>query len=196
MFEIILLMSVACSRDSVRHSLRGLREAAERYEKHATRHRWEELLVVRKNIADLGAIASRSAASEGTAKFARGMDRFCHVALEYSKLLDVVMNGCPEYAGLAWGIMKVLLCAQINHAKLKENVEQHLISIGEQSALVDQFVYYSPTERMAEMVGLLYADFGKFLRKAIDHYAKSKLGESMYVPKHALYFDNERRTRS
>ena len=177
--KFFLLTSSTCYRDSVRRSLLGLREAAERYEKHATRHRWEELLVVRKNIADLRGIASQSAASEGTTKFARGMERFCHVALEYSKLLDVIMNGVPEFAGLAWGIMKVLLCANINHAKLKENVEQHLISIGEQSALVDQFVYYSPTERMAEMVGLLYADFGNFLRKAIDHYAKSKLGKSM-----------------
>ena len=164
----------------MRHSLLGLREAAQRYEKYATQHRWDELLVVRKNIADLEKLASQSAASEGTTRFARGMERFCSVALEYSKLLDVVMSGnqLPEYAGLAWGIMKVLLCANINHSKLKENVERYLISIGEQSALVNQFVYYSPTEKMAETVGNLYADFGNFLRKAIDHYAKSKLSKS------------------
>ena len=184
MRKILWLISLDRGRESVRHSLLGLREAAERYEKQATQHRWDELLVVRKNLADLEKLAFKTTESNDTTGFfARGMESFSSVALEYSKLLDVVMSGnqLPEYAGLAWGIMKVLLCANINHSKLKENVKDCLITIGEQSALVNQFIYYSPTESMAESVGFLYADFGKFLRKAIDHYAKSKLGEYIYV---------------
>ena len=174
-------MSSACNRDSVRHSVLSLREAVERFEKYATQHRWDELLFVRENIADLKKLAFQSVASEGSTKFTRGLENFCSVALEYSKLLDVVMGGnqIPEFAGLAWGIMKVLLCANINHSKLKENIERCLISIGKKCALVDQIVHYSPTEIMAETVGFLYADFGEFLSKAIDHYAKSKLGKSM-----------------
>lgn len=159
----------------MRHSLHGLREAAERYERHATQHRWNELCTARANITELETLAAEAVTKKKTL-FPTGVEKFSSVALEYSKLLDVVMNGCPEYASLAWGTMKLLLYAGINHAKLKENVEHHLISIGEQSGLVNQFVYYNPTEMMAEAVGRLYADFGKFLEKAIRYYAKSKLG--------------------
>ena len=74
--------------------------------------------------------------------------------------------------------MKLLLCANINNTRLKENVEKHLISIGEQSAIATQFIYYNPTEKMAETVGSLYADFAKFLVKALRYYAKCWLCKS------------------
>ncbi|KAL9613211.1 MAG: hypothetical protein Q9167_002227 [Letrouitia subvulpina] len=161
--------------DSCTHSMLGLRDAAEGYEKHATQRQWDELLVARADVAELGQIAAAANERKGNKKSPTGMEKFCTVALEYSKLLDVVMNQCPEYASLAWGVTKLLLVANINHSRLKENVERYLISIGEQSALVNQFIIYNPTEKMAETVGLLYADFSKFLEKAIRYYAKSKL---------------------
>lgn len=64
--------------------------------------------------------------------------------------------------------------ANINHSKLKENVESHLISIGEQLGLVNQLISYSPTEKMVEAVALLYSSFAKFLGKDLRCYAKSK----------------------
>ena len=160
----------------MRHSLHGLREAAEQYERQATQHHWDELRTARGNITELESLAAKAVIKKQKSS-STGMERFSSVALEYSKLLDVVMNGCPEYASLVWGIMKLLLFANIAHAKLKANVENHLISIGEQTGLITQFVYYNPTEKMAEAVGRLYADFSKFLEKAIRYYAKSKLGK-------------------
>ena len=61
-----------------------------------------------------------------------------------------VMNQCPEYVALAWGVTKLLLVANINHSRLKQNIESHLISIGEQLGLVNQLITYSPTDKMVE----------------------------------------------
>ncbi|KAM0804291.1 hypothetical protein BDR22DRAFT_669753 [Usnea florida] len=85
------------------------------------------------------------------------------------------MNQCPEYVALAWGVMKLLLVANINHSRLKQNIESHLISIGEQLGLVNQLIAYAPTDKMVEAVALLYANFSKFLGKALRCYAKIKL---------------------
>ena len=152
-----------------------MQEAAERYEKHATQNQWDELLIAQADVAELQELADSKSQGKSTSKFQAGLNKFCSVALEYSKLLDVIMNQCPEYAALAWGAMKLLLVANVNHAKVKENVEKQLLAIGHQVGLVNQFVFYNPTEKMAEAVGLLYAHFSRFLKKALGMYAKSKL---------------------
>ena len=126
-----------------------------------------------KELEDLERLAL--AKHKSRKKSSSGLDRFSTVALEYSKLLDVVMNQCPEYVALAWGVIKLLLVASINHSKLKENVESHLISIGGQLGIVNQLMAYSPTDNMVEAVALLYESFSKFLGKALRCYTKSKL---------------------
>ena len=153
----------------------NLRDAAKAYEKLASESHWDTLLTARADVAELGELAKVAQGSKQKNP-ATGMDKLCAVALEYSKLLDVVMNQSPEYASLAWGIMKLLLLANINHTRLKENVETHLVKIGERSGLINQRIYYNPTEKMVEAVALFYAGFSKFLGKAIRYYAKSKLG--------------------
>lgn len=164
------------SRDSVQDSLYGLREAADHYEKHATQYSWNELLRARADVEELGSIAAAAHAGKESKTSPTGMEKFCNVALEYSKLLDVVFNESHEYVSIVWGVIKVLLVANINHARLREKVEEHLISIGEQAAIVNHFIFYNPTEKMVESVGLLYADLSQFLKTAIRSYAKSKLG--------------------
>ena len=171
-----------------------MREAADHYEKHATQYSWNELLRARADVDELGSIAAAAHAGKGSKNSPTGMGKFCNVALEYSKLLDVVFNESHEYVSIVWGVMKVLLVANVNHARLREKVEEHLISIGEQAAIVNHFIFYNPTEKMAESVGLLYADFSQFLRTAIRSYAKSKLGKckspsgvSRSIDHHLLY---------
>ena len=162
----------------MQHSIQGLREAAEQYEKHAAQERWDELLVARADVTELLSIADAEKPTKGNNKLTSALSKFCPVALEYSKLLDVVMNQSPEYAALAWGAIKLLLVAKVNHERVKENVEKTLIAIGERLGLVNQLTYYNPTEEMAKAVGMLYADFSKFLSKAIKLYTKSKLSGS------------------
>lgn len=132
-------------------SLINLRQTVEVYERQATNEKWGELWRVRADVAELDTLAKAALDKQQSRKTVfKGMERFSTVALEYSKLLDVVMNECPEYVALAWGITKLLLVANINHSKLKQNVESHLVSIGEQLGLVNQLIAYSPTDKMVE----------------------------------------------
>lgn len=160
-------------------SLTNLRSAVAAYESQASDQKWQELSLAQTHItADLGlanAALGKQQAKKGP--LAAGLDRFSTVALEYTKLFDVVMDSCPEYVSLAWGITKLLLVANINHTKVKENVETHLVSIGERLGLVNQLIYYAPTDKMVDAVALFYAHLSRFLGKALRCYAKSKLGE-------------------
>ena len=78
---------------------------------------------------------------------------------------------------LAWGITRLLLVVNINHAKVKENVETYLISIGERLGLVKQLTYYASTDKMSAAVAFFHAHLSRFLGKALRCYTKSKLSE-------------------
>lgn len=132
-------------------SLIQLRQTVKVYEKQASDEQWGELWRIQADVTELDTLARAALDKQKSRKTTfKGLERFSTVALEYSKLLDVVMNQCPEYVGLAWGVTKLLLVANINHSKLKQNVESHLIFIGEQLGLVNQLIAYSPTDKMVE----------------------------------------------
>ena len=132
-------------------SLSQLRQTVEVYEKQASTEKWGELWRVRADVTELDTLARAALDKQKSRKTPfNGLERFSTVALEYSKLLDVVMNQCPEYVALAWGVTKLLLVANINHSRLKQNVESHLVSIGGQLGLVNQLIAYSPTDKMVE----------------------------------------------
>ena len=154
----------------------GLQNDASAYERQASEERWEDLLSRRGDVSELNTLAQDAQERrQKPGKVRKGFDEFCTVALEYSKLLDVVMNQSPEYAGLAWGIMKILLFANINHAKLRKNIRTYLIEIGNQLGLVNQLLLCSPTDKMVEAVALLYSTFSKFLGMALRSYAESNV---------------------
>ena len=163
----------------MQRSFSALREAAERYETAATKHQWAEVFERDAKVEELREMADGGSRDEAKGKFQSGFDKFGSVALEYSKLLDMILNQAPVYAAIAWGVVKLLLVAHVNHARLKHNVGDVLISIGEKAALINHFVFYNPTAKMAEGVGLLFAAFTRFLETAIHYYTKSKLGRSL-----------------
>ncbi|KAG8530429.1 uncharacterized protein KY384_004931 [Bacidia gigantensis] len=165
---------------AVQHSLKTLRKNLEAYEAKATEHKWMDVVLAQASVTELFQQMAKKA-SEKQQK--RGIERqgtrwhgnFSAVALEYTKLLDVVMNQSPEYASAAWGALKILLVAQISHSKLKDNVEAYLLAIGERIGLVNQLLCYTPTDKMVEAVGLLYASFSQFLGKALRCYSKCRI---------------------
>ena len=167
------------AQEVMQSSMQSLHDNLDAYECRADGGRWFEVVSMQADGVkkELNAIAQKAEEKQR----ARGrrtsawFDKFSPVALEYSRLLDVLMNQCPEYVTAAWGAMKILLLAQVNHAKLKENVESYLIAIGERLGLVNQLVCYSPTDKMVEAVALLYASFSKFLVTALRCYSKCRL---------------------
>ena len=148
------------------------------YEEVATRQQWTDLLKVHADVGELGTLAytMRMKKSKGNEdESVDGLSKFSAVALEYSKMLDVVMNQSPEYAGLAWGAIRLLLVAHTNHSKLKHAVEHYLIQFGQEFGVMNQLMNSHPTKKMVEAVSEAYVCFSKFLAKAVEYYKESKL---------------------
>jgi hypothetical protein len=104
------------NQGALKESVTLLRSSVAEYEKEASQQQWKDLLKINADVADLGKLAdgARKTKSKkgGDDESVDGLSRFSTVALEYSKMLDVVMNQSPEYAGLAWGV-----CLRSGHGK-------------------------------------------------------------------------------
>jgi hypothetical protein len=94
--------------ECVKESARALQSSVWDYEKEATRQQWTGLLKINADVAELGKLVESSnikkSKKAGQDESMDGLTKFTTVALEYSKMLDVVMNQSPEFAGLAWGV--------------------------------------------------------------------------------------------
>lgn len=94
------------SQEPLKQSAMFLRDSVAEYEKEATIQQWTDLIRVNANISELEKAVAESTKNKRLINDASvdGLSNFSKVALEYSKMLDVVMNQAPEYAGLAWGV--------------------------------------------------------------------------------------------
>jgi hypothetical protein len=94
------------NQGALKQSAIFLRESVAEYEKEASIQQWTDLIKVNANISELEKAVADSTKNRRLSndESADGLSNFSKVALEYSKMLDVVMNQAPEYAGLAWGV--------------------------------------------------------------------------------------------
>jgi hypothetical protein len=94
------------NQGALKESAIFLRESVAEYEKEATVQQWTDLIKVNGNVSELEKAVADSTKNKRLTndESADGLSNFSKVALEYSKMLDVVMNQAPEYAGLAWGV--------------------------------------------------------------------------------------------
>jgi hypothetical protein len=94
------------NQESLKKSATFLRDSVAEYEKEATIQQWTDLIKVNANVSELEKAVADSTRNMRLTndESADGLSNFTKVALEYSKMLDVVMNQAPEYAGLAWGV--------------------------------------------------------------------------------------------
>lgn len=163
---------------ALRKSTDALRVSVSDYEEVATRQQWTALLKVHADFGELEQLADtlRKTKSKGNDdERTDGPSKFTAVALEYLKVLDVIVNQSPEYDCLAWGAIRLLLVARTNHSKLKDAVEHSLIQFGQDFGSVNQLMSSHPTKRMVEAVSAAYVCLSKFLAKAVAYYKESKL---------------------
>jgi hypothetical protein len=96
------------NQGALQKSMALLQSSVMEYEQKASEQQWKDLLMINADVADLGKLADgarKKKAKQGKEDESMdGLSKFSTVAIEYSKMLDVVMNQSPEYAGLAWGV--------------------------------------------------------------------------------------------
>lgn len=95
-------------QESLKKSVISLQSSVADYEKEATQQQWTDLFKISSDVSELGKLAefsdTQNSKKVGDPDSVDGITKFTTVALEYSKMLDVVMNQSPEYAGLVWGV--------------------------------------------------------------------------------------------
>lgn len=99
------------------------------------------------------------------------------VAYEYIKILDVMVGQAPEYVGLAYGAVKIILVVQINHQEVKQKCKDYLEQIKVKFDIIDHLTSYITSSQLVNLVAQLYSLFYTFLAKAVKYYTQSRLSE-------------------
>jgi len=107
------------------------------------------------------------------AKIEAGYRAFSDAAYEYSKIMDMFVGQAPEYVGLAWGAIKLVLLAQVNHTELKQNVKEHMERIKSKFEMIDHLTAYMPKKNLVASVTKAYELFSRFLAKSIKFYTRN-----------------------
>ncbi|KAI3331598.1 hypothetical protein HD806DRAFT_477859 [Xylariaceae sp. AK1471] len=98
----------------------------------------------------------------------------------YGNILDVFAQHHPEYVSLAWGAMKFLFTAVINHEKTVTTIAQALTQIADTLPQVELSSILYPTEQMSIAVADLYSYVLKFLVRAYDWYEEGALKHMLH----------------
>ncbi|KAH7078574.1 hypothetical protein FB567DRAFT_596170 [Paraphoma chrysanthemicola] len=97
----------------------------------------------------------------------------------YGKVLDVMVQHHPEYVALAWGTLKFMFGAVIEHERLGSTIVTALDDIGEALSRIELAESLYPTERMNDAVVTLNCHVITFLCRALDWYRSSSLGRTI-----------------
>ncbi|KAJ4985861.1 hypothetical protein SVAN01_08659, partial [Stagonosporopsis vannaccii] len=114
--------------------------------------------------------ASRS--DKKSRKWLVKLSRWIH---HYSGVFDVFAQHHPEYVALAWGSMKFLLMAVINHEDVITTLAKAIAEIAWSLPRVQLYTELYPTDRMKTAVTNLYACILQFLIRAREWYEQGRL---------------------
>lgn len=106
-----------------------------------------------------------------------GCQKFSEAAYPYTQIMDVFVGQAPEYVGLVYGAVKILLVAHISHAELKEKVKENMEVIKTKFEIMDHLTDYHPSERLVLALGRFYDCFQRFVAKALKFYCRSRLSK-------------------
>lgn len=109
--------------------------------------------------------------------FKKSCQEAAEIAFEFSKILDTMVQAAPTFVALAYGVVKILLYAQINSQELKANILKYMERIKATFDMVDHLTVYIPSANLVNAVTQMYGLFNRFLAKAIRMYTKNRLSE-------------------
>jgi hypothetical protein len=108
------------------------------------------------------------------------LDAACKRPKHYESVMNVLVQHNPEYVALAWGAMKALFMAFLNHEGTVATLAQAISEIGDTLPQLELAAMLHPTLRMKKAVADLYGHIIHFFIVAHEWY-----GEGRW--KHALH---------
>lgn len=108
-------------------------------------------------------------------KLRRCMEHFAERIHYYGNIMDVLAQHHPEYVSLAWGTMKLLLSAVIEHKKIGSAIANGLLDLADALPRVKLVSTLYPTDAMRLLVATLYSHTIRFLLRALEWYEEGSL---------------------
>ncbi|KAJ5806407.1 uncharacterized protein N7503_004009 [Penicillium pulvis] len=99
----------------------------------------------------------------------------------YGNIMDVLVQQHPEYVCLAWGTMKLLVGAVVEHKKMGSIITNSLLDIADALPRVKLVSVLYPTKSLQRMVAILYACIIKFLIRALRWYEEGSWKRALHV---------------
>ncbi|KAK4175537.1 hypothetical protein QBC36DRAFT_331347 [Triangularia setosa] len=103
------------------------------------------------------------------------LNKFSSLLCHYDNMMKCLIQHNPEYVSLAWGAMKLLFVAFVNHENAVCTLAKGLCQIGSILPRVELSLILYPTSRMKRAVAEVYAYILKFLIWAKRWYEEGKL---------------------
>lgn len=176
-----MLLTKTC-RSCVRASEAELKQRLADFHMEASPQERDLLKESRSKVSEIKERAENASAalrSEGSlsSKVKSAWQSTNEVAYEYIKILDVMVGQAPEYVGLAYGAVKIILVVQVNHQEVKQKCKDYLEQIKVKFDIIDHLSSYITSSQLVNLVGQLYSLFYTFLAKAVKYYTQSRLSE-------------------
>ncbi|KAH3914234.1 hypothetical protein HBH56_100600 [Parastagonospora nodorum] len=128
-----------------------------------------------QNLEDVVKIAQKDYESSRNKKARKWLERFSSRLIYYGNIFDILAQHHPEYVALAWGAMKFLFVAFLNHQGVIASISKGLARIADALPRVELATTLYPTTRMTDVVEVLYAQVIQFLIRAHDWYREGTL---------------------
>ncbi|KAI1074170.1 hypothetical protein F5B20DRAFT_466320 [Whalleya microplaca] len=119
-------------------------------------------------------------------KARRWLQRLSARIMHYGNVLDVLVQHHPEYVSLAWGAMKFLFVAVIDHEKAMKLLAKSLAQLADALPRVEIAYLLYQTDRMRTAVEGLYALILRFLIRAYDWYQGSSFRRAVQSITHPV----------
>ncbi|KAI1751150.1 hypothetical protein F4782DRAFT_547751 [Xylaria castorea] len=117
----------------------------------------------------------RSESASNQSKLREGLLAFSQRLLYYGNIMDVLIQQHPEYVSLAWGAMKFIFGAVVEHERTATTIVTALCDISDSLPSVELSLALYPTSVMKHLVSMLYAHIMRFLIRALKYYEESSL---------------------
>ncbi|EAU29358.1 predicted protein [Aspergillus terreus NIH2624] len=99
----------------------------------------------------------------------------------YGNIMDVLSQHHPEFTALAWGAMKLLVGAIVEHKNTELTIANGLIDVGDALSRAKLAVSLYPTSSIKRMFATLYAHIIQFLLRALEWYEERPWKRAMHA---------------
>ncbi|KAI0534776.1 hypothetical protein GGR58DRAFT_43136 [Xylaria digitata] len=117
----------------------------------------------------------RYESASGGSKLRDGLVAFSQRLLYYGNIMDALVQHHPEYVSLAWGAMKFIFGAIVEHERTAATIVRALCDISDSLPSMEISLALYPTPVMKHLVSMLYAHIIRFLIRALKYYDESSL---------------------